>query len=163
MKSCEFNDELAPDSRPEADGQSPMATNSLKRGIFQRLFGICATPKPADEGCWTYCDGRVVIDLERTPELSEPLGALRLEKGGLPHRVLVVHGQDGTFHAFENRCRHVGRRLDPVPETDTVQCCSVSKSTYDYTGNVVSGPVKKGVSVYETHLGDDGKLVIDLS
>ena len=46
-------------------------------------------------------------------------------RGTITARTLVVHGDDGTFHAFANRCRHMGRRLDPVPGTETVQCCSV--------------------------------------
>jgi nitrite reductase/ring-hydroxylating ferredoxin subunit len=139
-----------------------MKPKCLKRNIFQRLFGLCATPRPADEGCWTYSSGRIEIDLSRAPELATPLGAFRLEKRGLPTRVLVIHGEDGLFHAFQNRCRHVGRRLDPVPGTSTVQCCSVNKSTYDYEGNVVSGPVTEGVTAYEVQTDEDGRLVITL-
>lgn len=138
-----------------------MSTSSLKRNIFQRILGIPATKLPQDEGSWTFSGGKVEIDLKRVPELSKVNGAVRLEKKGLPERILVVHGDDDQYHAFRNKCQHMGRRLDPVPETKSVQCCSVNKSTYDYSGKVLSGPAKKAVNAYEV-TETDGKLVIDI-
>lgn len=136
-----------------------METGILKRNIFQRLLGICATNKPADEGCWRFEAGTVVVDLARTPELAGPDGALRLEGKDLPVRVLVVRGEGNTWHAFKNRCSHAGRRLDPLPGTDRIQCCSVGKSTYDGDGRILSGSAKKGVSTYTVSL-KNGKLLI---
>jgi nitrite reductase/ring-hydroxylating ferredoxin subunit len=124
-----------------------MTTNFLNRGFFQRIFGVPATSKPADPQCWSFSDGKILIDLNRATELKKPGGALRLENAGLPIRVLVMRGDDGKFHAFHNRCTHIGhRRLDPVPGTGTVQCCSVGKSTYAYDGKKIygapTGPIK---------------------
>ena len=116
-------------------------------GFFKRLLGICQTPHPADAECWRYEHGRVVIDLDRTPELRAPYGAIRLEAKTLPDRILVLNGGDGQFHAFYNRCSHMGRRIDPVPESDTIACCSVSGSTYDYSGHVTGGPAKGNLTV----------------
>jgi nitrite reductase/ring-hydroxylating ferredoxin subunit len=118
-----------------------MTTKFLERSFFQRIFGAPATPTPVDPQCWSFSDGKILIDLRRATELKKPGGALRLENGGLPMRVLVIRGDDGKFHAFHNRCSHVGhRRLDPVPGTATVQCCSVGKSTYTYDGKKIFGP-----------------------
>ena len=133
----------------------------LKRNIFQRLFGICATSKPSDEGCWSFANGTIVVNLARAPELAQPDGALRLEGKNLPVRILVVKGDGDGWHAFKNRCAHAGRRLDPVPGTGRVQCCSVGKSTYDGNGNILSGSAKKGVETYAVTL-TDGKLMIAL-
>jgi len=47
-----------------------MQNTTLHRNIFQRLLGLCATKKPSDEGCWTFDDGKIVVDLARAPELS---------------------------------------------------------------------------------------------
>ena len=64
-----------------------------------------------------------------------------MEGKNMPNRVLVVHGEDGEYRAFHNQCTHLGhRRLDPVPGTNTVQCCSVNKSTYDTEGTKIYGP-----------------------
>ena len=114
---------------------------TLKRGFLKRLFGKPATGTAADPGCASFDDGVLVVDLARAPELERPGGALRFEEG-LPERVLVVHGEDGSWRAFVNRCRHGGRRVDPVPGTETVQCCSVGKATYDYEGRLVAGKAK---------------------
>jgi nitrite reductase/ring-hydroxylating ferredoxin subunit len=133
----------------------------LKRSIFQRLFGRPSTGGPADEGCWTYADNRIEIDLSRAPELAEKGQGIRLEGKALPRRILVIHGEDGLYHTFENRCKHMGRRLDPVPGSETIQCCSVSKSTYDYDGNSLFGPAKKTVATLDTKV-DEGKLVVTL-
>lgn len=113
-------------------------------GIFKRLLGICETRPPADPGCWKYQGGKLEIHLDRAPELSRKGGAIRLEGPSLPKRVLVVHGQDGRFHAFPNRCTHVGhRRVDPVPGEERIRCCSVGKSTFDYSGKRLSGSAQE--------------------
>ncbi len=131
-------------------------------GFFKRVFGICGTPAPADPACWTYGDGVVEITLDRTPELAEPGGAIRLEGHGLPRRVLVVHGQGGDFHAFPNRCTHMGhRRLDPVPGEAKVRCCSIGQSTFDYEGGKLSGMATEPIQPLDVEQRS-GKLVISL-
>ena len=103
----------------------------LKRNFFLRIFGICATREPSDTECWRFADNVITVELSRAPELAEPGGAIRLEGKNLPERILVVHGEDGEYHAFLNKCVHGKRRLDPVPGTYTVQCCSVGKSNWE--------------------------------
>jgi nitrite reductase/ring-hydroxylating ferredoxin subunit len=139
-----------------------MAIKFLNRNIFQRIFGLPATPKPIDPQCWTFSDGKIMIDLKRAPELEKVGGALRLEGDGLPRRVLVIRGEDGEFYAFHNRCTHLGhRRLDPVPRTGTVQCCSVNKSTYTYDGRKVYGPAPDPIGTFKVELDGD-RLVVFL-
>lgn len=126
-----------------------MAVKFLKRSLWQRLLGIPATSGPSDPASWRYAEGTLTVDLDRAPELSSPGGALRLEGHGLPERVLVVHAEDGSFFAFHNRCTHFGhRRLDPVPGTATVQCCSVNRSTYDLGGAKIFGPAPRPIRSY---------------
>ena len=139
-----------------------MTIESNKRSVIQRIFGIPATGVPADVESWSF-DGTVLtVELEKIRQLSEKGGAARFEGRGLPDRVLIVNGDDGQFHAFSNRCKHMGRRLDPVPGTGTVQCCSVNKTTYDYTGKPVFGPARGPVKTYPV-TAEDGKLMIRFS
>ena len=85
---------------------------------------------------------------------------MRFEGGGLPCRVLVVRGDDDVFRAFQNRCTHLGhRRLDPVPGTNYVQCCSVGRSTYDPEGKNIFGPAPGPIISYRTELAGD-RLVV---
>ena len=137
-----------------------MTVQFLHRNIFQRIFGIPATPKPTHPDCWRFADGRLTVDLAKAPELSQPGGALRIEGGHLPFRVLVTVDESGRYHAFHNRCTHLGhRRLDPVPGTGTVQCCSVNKSTYDMTGTKIYGPTPEPIRTFPVETAE-GRLVI---
>ncbi len=93
-------------------------------------------------------------------ELDTPGGAIRCEGNNLPKRVLVVRGEDGEYRAFHNRCTHLGhRRLDPVPGTDTVQCCSVNKSTYDSEGNKIFGPTPHPATRYPVKKEQENLIV----
>jgi nitrite reductase/ring-hydroxylating ferredoxin subunit len=131
-------------------------------GIIKRLLGICATQLPVNHGCWTYANGKLEVVLEKAPELSKKGGAVRLEGPSLPKRVLVVHGQDGKFHAFPNRCTHIGhRRIDPVSGEDRIRCCSVGQSTFDYSGKRISGSAKESLVPLSVK-SDGGKLIISV-
>ena len=128
-------------------------------GLLKRIFGICDTRLPADSGCWKFSGSTVEIDISRAPELEKSGSAIRLEGSGLPERILVLHGNDGSYHAFKNRCTHARRRIDPVTGESLIRCCSVGKSTFDYDGRVVSGSAKEQLHVFPVKT-DDGKLKI---
>jgi len=138
-----------------------MQNATLHRNIFQRILGICATKQPSDEDCWTFENGKIIVDLARAPELGRRNGAIRLEKKNLPERVLVIQGDDGKYYAFKNRCTHGKRRLDPMPGIQQIQCCSIGKSTFDYGGKKISGSAKEDIDIYMMTV-EDGKLLIAL-
>jgi nitrite reductase/ring-hydroxylating ferredoxin subunit len=126
-----------------------MTVKYLQRSIWQRIFGISATNKPQDENGWHYESGKLIISMEKIRELTQPGAAIRFEGKNLPERVLVVFGEDKQYRAFQNRCTHIGhRRLDYVPGTQTVQCCSVSKSTYTFDGKKIHGPAPDPIQSY---------------
>ena len=137
-----------------------MTVKFLNRSFIERIFGLPATPKPIDQECWSFSDGKITIDLGRATELKKPGGALRLEGSGLSLRVLVIRGDDGKFHAFHNRCTHLGhRRLDPVSGTGTVQCCSVGKSTYTYDGKKIYGPPTGSIRTFKVKVEGERLIV----
>jgi nitrite reductase/ring-hydroxylating ferredoxin subunit len=131
--------------------------------FLKRLFGISETPLPADPQAWSLKNGRVHIDLSRLPELKAPGSGVRLEGQGLDPRLLVWHGDDGQFHAVANRCTHMGRRIDILSGTNTIQCCSVSKSTFDYEGQPVGGAAKKALTTYTVAREGEDTLTIELT
>ncbi|BHH85327.1 hypothetical protein LA52FAK_36160 [Desulforhopalus sp. 52FAK] len=103
-----------------------------------------------------------MINLSQASELQDSNGAIRLEGNNLPVRVLVVRSENGEYRAYHNRCTHLGhRRLDPVPGTNTVQCCSINKSTFDKSGNTIFGPAPHSIKSYPVEL-DDEKLIVSL-
>jgi nitrite reductase/ring-hydroxylating ferredoxin subunit len=128
-----------------------------KRNIFQRILGIPATGRPTDPAAWRMEGGRLVVNLDHAPELARPGGALRIEGHGCPERVLVLHGEDGTFRAWRNRCGHKGRRLDPVAGTETIQCCSINEATYTFGCEKLKGPGDKPVVPFTVAI--EGRLL----
>ena len=122
-------------------------------GILKKIFGICETKKPNDPDCWIFSGGRIEIDLNRAGDLSEQGGAIRLEGKGLTGRILVMQDDTGKFHAYSNKCPHMGRRIDPVPGSSDVHCCSVMGSVFNAKGEVISGPAKKNLKQYEIVIG----------
>ena len=129
---------------------------------LKRIFGISETPPPGNDASWEFANQAIKIDLNQMPEIAHPGSAVRLEGKGLPVRTLVVHGKDGDFHAFANRCTHMGRRIDILPGTDRIECCSVSKSTFDYGGQPLGGAAKKPLQVFTVALSDK-ELTIQLT
>ena len=138
-----------------------MNKKMLHRSLIQRVFGICATKPPADTDCFQFENDMVVLDLAKAPELKTQDSAIRLEGKNLPERILVVNGSDGKYHAFINKCSHMGRRLDPIPGETRVQCCSVGNSTFDYSGKLLSGSAKKEIKISDIRQ-ENGKLMIRL-
>ena len=129
---------------------------------LKRIFGISETPQPGPDAGWKVANQAIKIDLNQMPEIAHPGSAVRLEGKGLPVRILVVHGNDGNFHAFANRCTHMGRRIDILPGTDRIECCSVSKSTFDYGGQPLGGAARKPLRVFTVTLSDN-ELAIQLT
>jgi Rieske Fe-S protein len=123
------------------------------------ILGIPDTQLPTIEGAWSYTEGVLSLDLSKLPELGELGGAVRIEGDVLPEPLLVVQGEDGNFYAFKNVCTHAGRMIDPLAGTMTLQCCSLSKSTFDYQGNVLSGPAPSPLTSYPLALEGDRLLI----
>ncbi len=132
--------------------------------LFRRLFGICVTSLPSDTDCWQIQGGKIEIDLSKASELTLKGGALRLEGQGLEPRMLVIHGVDGKFYAYQNNCACSGWRLDPVEGEEKIRCYTLAQSTFDYSGHPVSGPAEKDLKVYPVEVGEDDRtLRIDVS
>jgi len=110
-------------------------------GFFKAILGICETP-PLDAALWTAEGNQVTIRLGEASALARVGGAARLDGKGLASSVLIVHAGGDEYLAFENRCTHSGRKLDPVAGKEELRCCSVNHSRFDYQGSKLSGPAE---------------------
>ena len=110
-------------------------------GFLKAVFGICETP-PLGAELWRLEGKQAAIKLDGATVLAPVGGAVRLEGEGLASSVLVIHADADEYLAFENRCTHGGRKLDPVKGKRELRCCSVNHSRFDYQGNKLSGPAK---------------------
>ena len=108
-------------------------------GFFKAILGICRTP-PLDAALWTAEGNQVTIRLDKTAALIPVGGAARLEGKGLVSSVLVVHAGGDEYLAFENRCTHGGRKLDPVAGKEELRCCSVNHSQVRLPGEQAERP-----------------------
>jgi cytochrome b6-f complex iron-sulfur subunit len=129
--------------------------------FLKSLAGICRT-KPLDAHMWDIQGSRITIDVKNVADLQQPGGAVFLKGKGLPVSVLVVRRPDSGWLCVENRCTHMGRKLDAEPDGKTLRCCSVSHSTFDYQGNKLRGPAKGPIQVFNSQ-EVDGNLVISLT
>jgi cytochrome b6-f complex iron-sulfur subunit len=127
-------------------------------GFFKAILGICETP-PLDAALWTVEGNQVTIRLAEAAALAPVGGAVRLEGKGLASPVLVVHTGD-HYLAFENRCTHGGRKLDPVAGKDELRCCSLNHSRFDYEGNKLSGPAEGALKKYAVEKRGEELIVI---
>ena len=130
--------------------------------LLKRIFGICETSLPGNADAWIIENGAVRIDLAYMPELQASGSGVRLEGSGLDPRLLVFHGDDGQYYALANRCTHMGRRIDTIRGSNTIECCSVSKSTFTYDGSPVSGAAKKPLKRFPVRREGE-TLIVSLS
>ena len=127
--------------------------------LFKALLGICET-KPLDSKAWSVDDGKVIVNLDDAAGLKNN-SAVYLEGHGLERPILIVNVA-GNYHAFSNRCRHLGWKLDLVAGKNRLRCCSLMHSEYDLDGKVIKGPATEPVNKYEVSQ-TEGKLIISLS
>ena len=128
-------------------------------GFLKAILGVCETP-PLDAALWTVEGNQVTIRLGEATALAPVGGAARLEGKGLASSVLIVHTGD-RYLAFENRCTHGGRKLDPVEGKQELRCCSVNHSMFDYLGNKLSGPAQGSLRRYSVEKRGE-ELVVTL-
>ena len=126
--------------------------------FFKALLGICRT-KPLSPDLWSFNDGKIHIALSNLAELQKEGDAVYLEGAGLQSPVLIVKAKDDKYLAFENRCTHGKRKLDPVPGASTLKCCSIGHSSFDFEGNVIKGPAKKALTSYTAEISDDNLII----
>jgi cytochrome b6-f complex iron-sulfur subunit len=127
-------------------------------GFFKALMGVCET-SPLDGELWTLEGKQVTVRLTEATALAPAGGAARLEGKGLASSVLIVHAGGDEYLAFENRCTHFGRRLDPVEGKGELRCCSVNHARFDFQGNKLSGPAKGPLKKYAVQKRDDELIV----
>lgn len=77
-----------------------------------------------------------------------PRGAGMMFKFGTRPAVLIHH-EDDTWVAFDATCTHLGCTVEYQPDQKRIHC-ACHGGVYDpHTGDVVSGPPPKGLTVFE--------------
>lgn len=125
--------------------------------FFDRLQGISHTPELTNPDAWAYADNTLTLALDQIPELAEPGSAVQLDHDSLPRPLLIVHGNDGGYYVFVNECTHGKRKIDI--SGGELKCTSLSQSTFDYSGAVLSGPAEDDLTTYTVAQQGDALIV----
>lgn len=128
--------------------------------LIDRIRGVSHTPVLDNESAWTYDDQTLTLTLSQIPDLAQPNHAVRLENDRLPEPLLIVHGKDENYYVYVNKCTHGKRKIDPID--GKLKCTSFSEATFDYNGEVLSGPADGPLTTYEVQQNGD-QLAIVLS
>ena len=128
---------------------SNKSARELKMSFLKKILGICKTDFPLNTDCWKKENNKIIIDLSKASELEKPETAIRIEGRGIKKRILLIKDENNIFHAFENKCTHMGRRLDPEKGGKSLKCCSVFGSAFDIDGRPESGAAKKPVKKFK--------------
>lgn len=124
------------------------------------VAGICETRRLSRD-LWHLESDRVIVKLGEVEELQRPPGAVYIAGKGLKLPLLIVRTEQGDYRCLSNRCTHMRRRLDLASGKPMLRCCSVNHSTFDYTGQKLSGPGNKPLRTYRSEVRE-GNLVIFL-
>ena len=127
--------------------------------FLKSVAGICNT-KELSSDLWRLERKNIILQPGKIMELKKPGGAVYLKGKGLSKPILVVHTDGDEYVGFTNKCTHIGgRRLDPVPGQSALRCCSISHSTFDLKGNIISGPSKKKLTTHKVEKTDEGLII----
>ena len=129
-------------------------------GFFKAILGICET-KPLTFG-WEVRNAGLVVNSEGLAGIDNLGGATYLQGNGLEKQLLLAKIGEGDYLAFENKCTHGGRKLNPKADHSGLRCCSVNHSTYDLEGNNLTGPAKGPATRYQTFF-ENGELKVILA
>jgi nitrite reductase/ring-hydroxylating ferredoxin subunit len=124
--------------------------------LFDRIRGVTHTPLLENPDAWAFTDGTLTLALDQVPDLVELNSAVRLEDDAVPEPLLIVHGADGGYYVFVNRCTHAKRKIDL--SDGQLKCTSISSAEYDYSGAVLSGPTDEALTTYT--VAQDGDLLV---
>jgi nitrite reductase/ring-hydroxylating ferredoxin subunit len=128
--------------------------------FFKALAGICKT-SPLDSQHWKLENSRITVELDKVPELKKSGGAVYLSGNGLSRPILIMKDNNGNFLCVENKCTHMGRKLDPDLTGSVLRCCSVSHSTFGLDGQKLSGPAKGPIKIFP-HREHEERLYIEV-
>lgn len=104
-------------------------------------------------------DSKLEIDLNKHPKLKEVGGSEMFQAD--KKKVIVLHPDENSYKAFENKCTHMGGQVSYKPKDGFMQC-ALHGSRFDTEGRVVKGPAEKPLTEFKTSLDKD-RLTVYLS
>ena len=105
---------------------------------------------------------KVVIYLDRVPELSTAGGWVNIVSNDLPFSLIIVRVDErDNYVVASNHCTHKGKSLKYDPK-DKLFRCSGGKGKFNIDGTVAGGPPEKPLKIY-SYTFENGRLIINFS
>lgn len=119
-------------------------------------------PIPGD--AYTVDDKAIRISLDKTPELSEVGGAVKIIDKRLPDRLIVARTGDAEYAVVSLLCTHRNVEVEYRHQSSEFRCASLGHSKFAVDGSKKKGLAKKPLSSYVAALdpASDNLLVITL-
>jgi cytochrome b6-f complex iron-sulfur subunit len=125
--------------------------------------GVSATPEIFPDALHVE-NGNLIIDLNQAGSLKEPGGSGKLTivdpESGEKIKIIVIQPGEGEYKAFADRCTHGGRELNYVHDKKQLKCSSFGQSTFTLQGEVVKGPAKEPVDIYDLQVAGNNITII---
>jgi Rieske Fe-S protein len=125
---------------------------------------VGATP-PVSPDAYVIEGRSVTLDLAKVRELSAVGGAVKVIDPRLPQPIIVGRAGEAEYLAVSLLCTHRGVEVEYRPEDRQFRCASLGHSRFGPDGARKSGPARRPLQRFETHLNPDGQggtLVVSL-
>lgn len=122
---------------------------------------LCCTTEELPSVSVEFGNGKIIVDLARTPELRRTGAAFRIVDGERKVNLILIHAGRGEYAAMDRSCTHGGAQCTYNPKHRTVQCTSLNHAEYDLEGRLLHGRTHGNLRSYPTQLSGS-KLEITL-
>ena len=109
----------------------------------------CRTP-PAPAGSFSTVPGRIVVDLQKAPELRRTGAAVSVVDEARKLNLILIHADRGHYVAMDRSCTHNGAQCTYDPKRRTLQCTSLNHAEYDLRGTLLHGRTHGDLRTYRT-------------
>ena len=118
--------------------------------------------QPLNEEDYSIEKEKVIISLDKVPELSTTGGWINIISDDLPCALIIAKADDGdNYVVASNHCTHKGKSLNYDPK-DKLFRCSGGKGRFNIDGTVAGGPPEKPLKIYSYTI-ENGNLIINFS
>jgi Rieske Fe-S protein len=109
------------------------------------------TPPIPDDAA-VVAEGRLIIDLKKTPQLAEAGGSVKIIDRRLRENLIAARISETEFAVVALLCPHRGVEVEYRHEHGDFRCASLGHSQFQTDGTKIKGLAKKGLTRYEARL-----------
>jgi nitrite reductase/ring-hydroxylating ferredoxin subunit len=135
-------------------GEDGFARRDVLRGSLGLvgLGPLCCTTPEIDLASVRFDDRRLVVELEKAPELRRPGAAGAIVDTSRGVNILVARVSERRFVALDRSCTHGGAQCAYNHARRTLQCTSLNHAEYDLAGTLLHGRTHGNLRAHRVRL-----------